>query len=160
MKNLMKGALLLALVGTFTIGCEKENELSPTSDVTDNTFSKSKKNNNQILKSGTETTFIDSIDFEDEFPSFGETFFTDHPYGLIKIDYQPEEKLFALTTEDPGPNLPGSAVRVICRGPKSNVVNCANIYVKFSIEGCPVNIVEVFYQDGSGRSTWEAHTNC
>lgn len=151
MKKLIKGVLFLAIVGTVFVGCEKEENSYST--VKDERFSPDKidVNNN---KSGGDITYISEANFEEEFETFSEAFFSVYSNGLIEIEYLSNTAQYALTTNDVGPIDPFTNERVICRGSdQGTVVNCAQNYVRFSIEGCPVEV-------SNASGTWVASTQC
>lgn len=152
MKKLMKGALFLALIGTLIVGCEKDESLSSSVPSNEN-LNKVKTINN---KDGGNITYISANNFDVEFDEFAEVFFDDHPNGLIELEYLQDNEQYALTTEDIGPIDPITTERIICRSSdKDAVIGCAQRYVRFSIEGCPVTVS----QHSSGMA-WVAETNC
>lgn len=122
--------MLLTFIGALFVSCEKEG--STIEEVSMETRWKEKTANN---KNG-EVTYISEANFDSEFESFAETFFTDHPHGLIEIEHLPQSAQYALTTEDEGPIDPISNERIVCRGEKSNVIACAQRHAQFNIFGC------------------------
>lgn len=157
MKKLIQEIVIIALMSIMIIGCEKEDNLSiPNKENQTNVNSSNERvKHSPISKNENDTIFIDSINFNDEFLSFGENYFNSHPYGYISIEYISDKQLYSIITQDPGPHLPNSPDRIICRGDQGAVLNCANLYVNFSIEGCAVDV----YEHSSGMA-WIAETRC
>lgn len=157
MKKLIKGVLFLAIVGTMIIACEKEDsQITPTEEKLNKSISKDKTSNN---KSGESVTYISAANFESEFESFSETFFTNHPLGLIDIEFIPASSQYKLTTQDEGPSEP-SGERVICRSSShGTMMNCYNNHKQFAIgfDDCDYYWIESPY---SGGSVWEGHVEC
>jgi|GEM_PF-2797389 len=148
----MKTALFLVLTSTILVSCEKEEE-EEVESLTTQSINKSTSNNN---KNNNEITYILEENFDIEFESFAETFFTEHPYGLINFEYYPESLQYSLTTEDLGPKDPVSGARVVCRGERSSVVACATRYSQHNAFGCIPSVTRQYYGDGSGRYVYRA----
>lgn len=135
----MRANLFLFIViisfGLVFQGCEKEeNNFTPTDS--NQALSTTKKNAINNKNNVGDTTYISEVNFEAEFDSFAETFFTNHPHGLINIIHIPEESLYALTTEEEGPIDPISGERIVCRGERSNVFACAQRFATYNVFGC------------------------
>lgn len=157
MKKLIKGALFFALVGTVVIGCEKEDsQITRSSNTSDNTITKKTLSND---KSDDNVTYISEVNFESDFESFSETFFTENPLGLIDIEYIPGSYQYKLTTQDEGPTEP-TGERVICRSSDhGTMMNCYNNHQQFAIgfSGCDYYWIERPWSNGS---VWEGHVEC
>jgi hypothetical protein len=157
MKKLIKRVLFWTLIGTIIVGCEKEeSEIVTPQEQKNNISNKTKLINN---KNGEEVTFISEENFESEFESFSQTFFTDHPLGLIDIEYIPSSLQYKLTTQDEGPTEP-SGERVICRSSDhGTMLNCYNLHRQFAIgfDDCEYYWIERPY---NGGRVWEGHVDC
>jgi len=148
----MKLALFLVLTGTILVSCQKEEVVE---NLPAQSFNKTKSTSNNN-KNDNEITYILEENFDVEFESFAEIFFTEHPYGLINFEYYPESLQYGLTTEDLGPKDPVSGERMVCRGERSSVVACANRYAQHNIFGCNPTVSRQYYGDGSGRYVYRA----
>lgn len=160
MKKLIKGTILLTLIGAMFVSCEKEDYQTMEGSQSIESVSKPKTN---IHKSGENITYISESEFDDEFDSFAETFFSQNSEGLIDIEYLPQSLEYRLTTQDLGPTDPISGARVVCRGHHSNVVACLDRHKRFAIgfdhDVCEWYWIERPYAGGNG-STWEGHVDC
>jgi len=151
MKKFINGALFLALVGMVMVGCEKEENLSELSSKGNQEFTKLDIRKNK----SSEITYISKENFESEFESFSDDFFSNNSLGSIEIFYDTAQQQFELTTMEIGPFSPGSGERIICHSQNAQVViNCQAMHQQFSAVTCQYTFGTILWSDGSGRVTY------
>jgi len=134
------------------MSCEKEEtDTIPQVNTSNKSVNKKTDFND---KSDNGVTYILEDNFESEFEIFAQNFFTTYPYGMIEITHLPESAQYALTTEDEGPIDPITSDRIVCKGEKSNVMNCAARFTQFNIFGCYATVTS------GANNTWLATEIC
>lgn len=153
MEKVINRFLFLILIGTLTISCEKKvDQVRPSAGTK---FKSIDNKSNDVI-------YISEANFETEFDSFAQNFFTENPHGLINLTYIPEESQYALITMDVGPVNP-SGDRIICSSNDfSTMMGCLNRHRNFAIgfDGCAYGYNVNVYDDGSGRISYEGFVQC
>lgn len=162
MKKLFKGVLFLALIGTVMVGCEKD-ESTPIETI-NNTNPHSTKTKTLNHKDGSNTTYISETNFDSEFDTFAEDFFTEYPNGRITGTFIEEINKYEITTDQNNPIDTSILKRVICRfgNDFQAMQKCLDRHYDFAIgfDGCAYGYDTKPYGDGSGRVWYNGFVDC
>lgn len=158
MKKFKIASFIIVTLFLANYGCSKQDGDNFLDQENNETPTGKLKSNQKSMA----ISYIDTIDFNSDFPNFVDSFITLHPLGLIDIELDEVNERYILTTEEIGPYSDSTAAaRVICRSlDPEKVQKCYELHQNYSALECNYMPGFTIWGDGSGRVTHWVEADC